>query len=234
MNFMKMRPFLVTICTAFVCSTAFSLSAEESIPFPEVAHVEKAGDADQASTDLLPLMEYIGNNPDDAYLHRIHNDAYYHLVAFSDNGDIIQLHDASKWAVHPAQMHTVLYWVQSDNIFIKPRSSCYSNYKFVLQNYTTQQAVEVNLISPPLPMGAQTFRITNIEPNTRMVLLSDNTVWQVDAADSYFPYWQIGQRILIGLNNQWRVAPLPNILINVDLYGEPYSQANFFGYPVGN
>lgn len=231
---MNMRLFLASLCTAFVCCTTFSLPAEEAKPFPEVVHVDKAQNSQASSTAMLPLGDYIGNNPDDAYLYRIHNDAYYHIVSFTDNGDEVQLHDGSKWSVHPSQLYTVLYWVQSDNIFIKPKSSCFSSHKFVLHNYTTQQAVEVNMISPPLPMGALTYRIVNIEPNTRLVLLSDNTVWQVDAADRFFPYWQVGQRVLIGLNHHWRTAVLPNILINVDIYSEPYSQANFFGYPAGN
>ncbi len=102
-----------------------------------------------------------------------------------------------------------------------------------LHNRTTNQAVAVNLINPPLPMGAGTFRIVNIEPYARLVHLSDNTVWQIDSQDFNFPYWKIGQRVLIGVNNNWRTASFPHILINVDMYKEPYSQGIFYGYPVG-
>ena len=233
MSPLTMRSFLTVVCSALFCTASLSVLADEATPFPEVVHVEKTENPVEDLAETLPWLEQLGYNADDAYLYRIHNDAYYHLVAFSDNGDVVQLHDASKWSVHPSQRHTVLYWVQTDNIFIKPYSSCFSSYKFVLHNQTTQQAVEVNLINPPLPMGAYTFRIVNIEPYARLVQLSDNTVWQVDAADANFPYWQVGQRLLIGLNNHWRTAPLPNILINVDMYNEPWSQADFYGYPVG-
>lgn len=221
------------IVAGMMCLQSGYAAEEDSAPFPEVVHVEKAENPEGNLAETLSLLDQIGYNPDDAYLYRLHDDAYYHIVAFSDNGDVVQLHDGSKWAVHPSQCYTALYWTQSDAIFIKPRSSCFSSYNYVLQNYTTQEAVEVNLISQPLPMGAYTFHIVNIEPYSRLIQLNDNTVWQVDASDRNFPYWQIGQRLLIGVNNYWRTAPLPNIMINVDLYGEPYSQADFYGYPVG-
>lgn len=239
-NRLNIRSFIFILVTAVLSAGASSAlaeqaqEAEEATPFPEVVHVENSENLVEELAESMLLLEQIGYNPDDAYLYRIHNDTYYHLVAFSDNGDVVQLHDGSKWAIHPSQRHAVLYWVQSDNVFIKPQSSCFSSYKFVLHNHTMQQSVEANLINPPLPMGVYTFRIINIEPYARLVILSDNTVWQVDATDSNFPYWQIGQRVVIGLNNHWRNSPLPNILINVDMYKEPYSQANFYGYPVGN
>lgn len=214
-----------------VLSTTF-LMAESAVPneknpFPEVISANNF-DSSLEAGEMLPFLESI-HSADDPYLYRIHNDAYYHIVAFSDNGDVVQLHDASKWSVHPSQSQMVLYWVRNNDIFIKPRSSCFSSYQYVLYNRTTQQAVEVNLITPPLPRGDNTFRIVNIEPFTRMVQLSDNTAWVISPDDDNFPYWQIGQRVLIGVNNHWRTAPLPNILINVDLYGEPYSEGNFYG-----
>lgn len=199
---------LSVLCTASLMGNPFSEKMESSNLSKQIYH------------------------PEDAYLYRVHNDAYYHLVAFSDNGDVIQLHDASKWSVHPSERLTVLHWVQTDNIFIKPCTSWFSSYKFVLFNHTLQQSVEVNLIDPPLPMGAQTFRIVNIEPYSKKIQLSDNTIWQMDPSDSNFYYWQIGQRIVIGLNNHWSVNPFVNIFINVDLYDQPYSQGNFYGYPV--
>lgn len=220
------RSFL-TICSLALVYSA-SLVAEEENTFPEVVRVEQTEGENSGLADLF--SQQIGYHPDDAYLYRVHNNTYSHLFSFSDNGDVVQLHDGSKWEVHPGQAYAVLSWTQSDNIFIKPRSSCFSSYKYVLHNYTLQQAVEVNLIYPPF---ALTFRIVNIEPYARLVQLSDNTVWQIDATDPTFPYWQIGQRLMIGLNNHWRSAPLPNILINVDIYNEPYSQGNFYGYPVG-
>lgn len=170
---------------------------------------------------------------DQPYLSRIHKDAYYHPVAISDTGDVVQLQDASTWSVHPSQQKQILYWASDDDIFIKPSSSCFSMYSYILFNRTTDRAVGVNLINPPLPMGEATFRIINIEPYARLVQLSDNTVWQISANDPYFSSWRIGQRILVGVNNNWRTAAFPHIFVNVDLNREPYSTGDFYGYPIG-
>lgn len=146
--------------------------------------------------------------------------------------DVVQLHDASKWSVHSKYRQTVLRWAQSDEIFIKPRAYCFA-YDYVLYNRTTRQFAPVNLMEPPLPMGGYTFRVVNIEPNARLIQLSDNTIWRVDLNDPQFDYLKIGDRVLIGVNNNWRTASCPNILIHADRYGKPYSLADFYGYPVG-
>lgn len=233
MNHLFIRPLLAIVCITALCIGTAYIYATDELPFPEVLPVEKTEVSAEELTETLPWDQTLGYNQDDAYLYRIHKDAYYHLVACSDNGNVIQLHDASKWSVQYNQRYTVLKWVQNDDLFIKPSSSCFSPYRYVLYNRNLQQAVEINLIKPPLLMGAFTFRIVNIEPYARLVQLSDNTIWQIDPQDFNFPYWQIGQRVLIGVNNNWRSSPLPHIIINVDIYKEPYSQSDFYGYPVG-
>jgi hypothetical protein len=78
-------------------------------------------------------------------------------------------------------------------------------------------------------MGGYTFRILNIEPHQKLVHLSVGTVWQVNPRDRNFHQWQIGHRLIIGVNNNWKAAEMPHILINVDLYKEPYAEADFRG-----
>lgn len=233
MNHLFIRPFLATLCTALVCMSANVVCANEQEPFPEVVRVEQEETSTENVSDTLKwAAEIIDYSNDSQYLQRIHNDGYYHLVALSDTGDVVQLHDASKWEVQRSGRAKVLYWVQSDDIFIKPSASCFSYHQYVLYNLQQNQAVAVNLINPPLPMGERTFRIVNIEPYQRLVLLSDNTVWQVGPG-SYFTSWQVGQRVLVGVNNHWRTAQFPQVLINVDQAGQPYSEATFYGYPAG-
>jgi hypothetical protein len=236
MNSHLLRPFLVAFCGALLCigsNAIFANENEEEASFPEVVRIEQKENENDQVNEPMPLSEVIGNyNNDGYYLQRIHNDGYYHLVAYSDTGDVVQLHDASKWQIARSGRQQVLYWVQSDDIFIKPCISWFSSNRYVLHNRTTNQAVEAQLINPPLPMGAYTFRIVNIQPYERLVLLSDNTVWQV-GPDSNFSQWKIGQRLLVGVNNKWRTATYPHILINVDMPYEPYSQAIFYGYPAG-
>ena len=232
MNRLFIRPFLTIFCTAFLCiGTSFVFAEEEISNTEELSFEQQENSLEDLKEDLW--SENRGYKDDSIYLQRIHNDAYYHLVAYSDNGDRVQLHDASKWEVQSSGRQKVLYWVQSNDIFIKPNASCFSSYRYVLQNRTKNETVEVNLINPPLPMGAATFRIVYIDPYSRLVHLSDNTVWQIDFKDADFRYWKIGHRVLIGVNNNWRTAPLPNVLINVDLHKEPYSKGNFYGYSTG-
>jgi hypothetical protein len=240
MKSLFLRPILVGVCSTFLCYGTEGFAATDEVPFPEVIPIEKPDVKPESSlaedmAETLPWAEQLGYNSDDAYLYRIHKDAYYHLFILSDKGDVVQLHDGSTWAVHPSQQHMVLGWAMNDDLFIKPSSSCFSSYRYVLYNRNPmiQQAVEVNLISSPLPTGIYTFRIVNIEPYARLVQLSDNTVWQISSSDYHFPLWQIGQRVLVGVNNNWRTNPLPHIIINVDMYKEPYSQADFYGYPAG-
>ncbi len=215
---------------------SFSLSsltiADEIQEFPKIKSIQEESISEEYSNILIADSIFGRNSYNDAYyLQRIQNDGYYHLVAFSDIGDIVQLHDASKWEIERSGRQKVLYWVQSDDIWIKPCISWFSGYNYVLYNRTTNQAVEANLIYPPLPMGANTFRITNIQPYERLILLSDDTVWQI-APDANFAKMRIGQRILVGVNNNWRTEKYPHIFINVDLQGVSYSLVSFYGYPV--
>lgn len=232
MKLLFTRPFLALFCGAFLALEPNVIFAGKEEPFLGVKNfIEQKERPKEHCTKNL--VEAIGYSNDSYYLQRIHDNAYYHIVAFSDNGDVVQLHDASKWEVQRNGRQKVLQWVQADDIFIKPNASCFSFYKYVLHNRTVNQAVEVNLINPPLPMGAYTFRITNIQPYERLVLLSDNTVWQVGPS-SNFSYWNVGQRVIVGVNNKWRTTSFPHILINVDMSGQPYSEADFYGYPLAN
>lgn len=179
------------------------------------------------------LTSQIGRPHDDSYyLQRLHQNALYQIFGYSSDGGVVQLFDASKWDIHPTGAKKVLYWTKSDAIFIKPSVSWSSQRKYVLYNLSKNQAVEANLLASPLPLGEKTYTIIDIHPTESLILLSDQTVWKVKS--DYFSNWLIGQRVLVGVNNHWRDATFPHILINVDLYGNPYRQANYHGAPGTN
>lgn len=211
-------------CLSFSSISALNQDFKNNFPSENLISAE----SEESQDSLLPTALSLINGQN-----YVHENANYHLVAFSDTGDVVQLQDASKWSVYQRQRDTVLRWVQSDYIYIKPSASCCSSYKYVLHNLTTEEAVEVNLIKPPLPMGAYTFLIVNIDYALGWVQLSDNTIWEIDPYDKNFPYWKIGQAVLVGVNNKWRTATKSHILINVEMYGQPYSQASYYGYTVG-
>lgn len=232
MNSLFPRSFLSAFCTSFLCLSSVVVFANhhEETPFPEVVQVVEEKESNE--NFAMAFTETIGEYNDSYYLQRIHDDAYYHLVSCSASGDFVYLHDASKWEIQGSGRQKVRDWVQAHDIFIKPNAACFSSYSYILHNRTTNEVVAANLIWPPMPMGAYTFRIVNIEPFKRLILLSDNTVWQVPTHVN-FGYWQIGQCVLVGVNNNWRTARFPQILINTSISGEPYTEVVFYGYPVG-
>lgn len=226
----RFRLTLMTLCSAavlFGSSSLFSNEAEPK-PFPEfVKVVEEEGVAEEQ----IMLNDFISNYSSDYFLERIHADSLYHCVAFSDRGDVVQLHDYSKWEVSWDDRVKVLSWVADDEIVIHPTTAWFSFYKYELYNITTGQRVGVNLISSPMLMGSGTFHIANIEPYQRLVLLTDHTVWRI-GPDVNFSKWRIGQRLIVGVNAGYVSPVYPQILINVDLRGEPSSEAVFYGYPI--
>lgn len=224
------KVFLAGLSAILISFNFHSLIAQELEvnSFPEVIIENHPSDGELTST----LIENLGSFSDSYFLQRIHPNGYYHLVAYSDNGDTVQLHDASKWSIQSSGRKKVLYWVTNDDIFIKPSASCISLHRYVLHNRTINQVVWANLISPPLPMGSNTFRIVNFEPYQSLVLLSNNTVWKVHP--NLGSSWKIGQRVIIGVNNHWRTAKHPQIIINADSWSVPFCEAIFYGYPANS
>ncbi len=208
------RSFFVSGLASLLAASAFSFTQVGVAPHPAV----------------------VSCDPEIVALNRLHPDAYYHFATYSATGDMIQLHDASTWFIHPQQRHIVLSWKLHDDIFIKRTASCFSYYKYVLYNRMTKEAVEANLKSPTPnspnpPMGIPVFRIINIDMHNRLIQLNDNSFWFINPNSYDFSRWQIGQRLLVGVNNQWRSNDYPHLFINVDRYGEPHVEVMNQNYP---
>lgn len=168
-----------------------------------------------------------GNNDDAQFMQRIHPDCYYYPYAVTSSGDNIQLHDASRWYVHPYNRNAVKEWDLGDLLFIKPNASCFSSYAYVIQNRRTQQVVEVNLLHAPNDAVSSNFIIAGIDRENRLAYLNDGSVWKINPKDVSFRLWQVGQRVLVGLNNYWRTNAYPHIIINASIYKAPYCEADF-------
>ncbi len=221
--------FLTTFCSAFFCIGSISVFAYDGADFPQIDYVLQEINVNRGRVELADVIDPKYES-DSYYLQRIYQGSCYHyLLGCSDDGEIIQLKDASKWEVKYRGRQKVLGWASDDEIFIKPCASCFSSYRYVLYNRTLNQAIEANLKSGPLPMGALTLKVRNIDPYHRLILLNDNTIWRLES-DFDLAHWQLGQRVIVGLNNKWRTEPYPQILINVELCDKsPYSRAIFHG-----
>lgn len=218
MTGLSRRSFFSIFCNTLLCIAA-----------PMVVHASEAPPLDwQAINPNYASRSAADNFNDNYYLQRIHADSYYHIVAYSDNGDTLQLYDGSKWSIQSNGRKKVLYWRKSQEIFIKPNVSWFSFYKYVLYNRTTNEAVEANLLSHPLPQGEKVFAIVEIRPYERQFLLNNHTVWQL-SPNANMERWFVGQRVFIGVNNKWRTVEFPHILINADRSDNPYVEASFFG-----
>ena len=119
-----------------------------------------------------------------------------------------------------------------DIIFIKPRSSCFSRYNYVLYNFTSGEAVEAAFISMPRTYHYNKQQITKIDYYNGYIYLNDpnNTVWQVALSDNSYKSWQVGDFIIVGVNNNWRINSYPHILINCSITNGPYCEANLLLY----
>lgn len=217
----------------FCMSSMGAVSATENrLSMTEILEIEDQR-LSQTPVDIIEkAMPKLGYQSDDQYLDRIHKLAYTFPIGVINNGQRIRLVDGSDWFVNSSQRYQVNNWAQSDTIFIKPKSSCFSMYPYVLNNRTTREAVEVQFSDMPLYYGAYRQKIAKIDPYNRVVQLDDpeNTVWEISFSDSGFNYWKVGDFVIVGVNNEWRIANYPHILINASITNGPYCEGSFFGY----
>jgi hypothetical protein len=165
---------------------------------------------------------------DAPYLHRIHPNAYYYPISYKFNGEKIELSDGSIWYVHPYYRTTIMRWALTDAIFIKPNAAWFSAYRYVLQNRVTGDVVEVNLEMQPLFSSIFARWIVDVDYLNGAVVLNDGSLWFINFADrNLFNQWLIGDRIVVGVNNHWKVAAYPHILINTNIAPVSYCEADF-------
>lgn len=207
-------------------------AAENRLSVSEVFAIEHQRIAQTPAEIIEKSMPKLSFHNDEQYLDRIHKLAYTFPIGIFNNGRAIRLVDESDWIVNSVQQYIVRNWVKSDTIFIKPKSSCFSIYPYVLYNRTTNEAVEVQFDNMPYYYGVYRQKIAKIDPYTRLVQLDDyeNTVWTISFSDSSFNYWKQGDYIIVGVNNDWRIANYPHILINTSITGAHYCEGSFYGY----
>lgn len=182
--------------------------------------------------DPTPSVSMQTLPPQDVLSH-LHRSAYYYIIGKGEG--VLELIDGSRWDINDRQANLVRhYWGGDDLILIKPCIACFSSYRYVLHNVSKDQAVEANLIICPMPYAAYTYTIINIDYTDGFVQLSDGTIWALDPTDTKLYYWEVGHQVLVGVNNYWRTAQMPHILINATLYHEPFIRAKVAGWGSSN
>ena len=138
---------------------------------------------------------------------------------------LIQLKDGSIWLLHLDDGPIIKDWKKSHKLLIRPAYTSFWPdfmivYKYVLTNLNLNAEVGIRLASLP----EESFRIESIDRTSKRILLNDLTIWDIDVK-SDLAGWQEGNRIVIGMNNEWTAATYPQILINGDLNNQPYVSA---------
>lgn len=237
--FLKRCGFLVAMLCAGICV------ADE----PQVPENYKVGERAQSAEEQLAIDEqriidepvrcydtgatkksaaFYYQDPDAAALYRLHPYAFYYPVVYQSWRDGLQLNDGSVWYVSPYDRYKVLSWSPNDPIFIKPDVYCCSPFYYVLQNRVTGEVAEVNLIEPPQYIGPATYWVIDIDYLNGALILEDlggnHTIWYV-SIPAILHNWTYGDRLIVGVNNNWRYTFYPHILINVHTLG--YCEATF-------
>lgn len=175
---------------------------------------------------------YYAEDPTDSISFQMHPNVRNHIYGYTSKGFSLQLKDGSMWEVTPHKREMIMQWRKNERIFIKPAYACFlpSNfitYKYVLYNEKRNEIAEVKLIKESIPVEGGAFIINWIEPYQQIIQINDGTLWQVNLSESELDKWEVGHRVFVGVNNNWRTEKYPYILINMDMHNIPLKKAEY-------
>ncbi|MDE3046122.1 MAG: hypothetical protein KGJ02_05715 [Verrucomicrobiota bacterium] len=137
------------------------------------------------------------------------------IVAVSAVGDSMELEDGSQWKVNSYDSYKTLTWRANDPLMLTQNTRWFSSYNYRLVNRNTGSSIEVNLFLGPTKGGEYTKYITLIDFAQGIVLLTDNTHWEISSSDAkLLREWLVGDPVIIGYNSGWDSSK-ESILINV-------------------
>jgi len=139
------------------------------------------------------------------------------FIAASAFGDSVELEDGSVWKVNRYDGYKALNWRMNDPLLITQNTRWFSSYNYRIVNQNTGTSIEANLFLGPIQNGEFTHYIVAIEPIRRILMLNDNTHWEVSSYDtSIFRDWAIGDAVITGYNSGWDSSS-EGVLINVNM-----------------
>jgi hypothetical protein len=151
-----------------------------------------------------------------------HPGAYHFAYAVGLFGDTVTTEDGTVWNVNPNDSYKVFNWLSTDTIVVMPNHAWFSCYGYCLVNLNTDTAVEATIglyVKPPYH-SVFNHRVTLIDDYRQMIWLEDGSVWSILNYDYQPIHWQVGDTVIIGINDGWYLNTNPNILINaVNLVG---------------
>lgn len=216
------------LCAGFILTTTLHSSEErESLRTPlgeRAATAEELAAMEAERQDIaLHNPEELQNQQEDQGQSELqargmkaeHALAYQQAYAIDyDFGTQIELLNGSVWAVRPNGRGKVRNWLPTDVLFIGSNSSSYSNFK--LENQTTGNSAEVDIILGPFYYGERTSWIIDIDWYNRRVTLNDGSQWDVSLwGKPELRRWMINDTVLIGVNKGISSWFNTSLLVNV-------------------
>ncbi len=145
-----------------------------------------------------------------------HQGVFHNPLSVSFFGDSITLEDGSVWVTSGDDSYKTLNWLTSDLLVITPNHSWFSAYDYIITNQNTGVSVKVNLVLGPLVDAVYRHWIIAIDYISDNVWLEDGSIWKMTDC-TVMKQWQVGDSVIIGINDGWFSSLYPNILINVNM-----------------
>ena len=161
----------------------------------------------------------------------VFNSCTHNLVGVSVLGDYLIIQDGSEWRIKPGYSD-IFSWKENHPIVIIENNSFYSSYfhgyHYKMINVQTNADVEVKLHLGPILENPYTLLVAAINPSTCEIILSDNSLWQLDPSQrKLWSKWLVSDGIIVGTNVKgWYNNSYDNILINVNIKDNPNIRAN--------
>lgn len=146
--------------------------------------------------------------------------SFYHIDNCSADGKTLTMTDGSKWEIPVGKVS----WKKNETVLIR-FSDGYKDGRFNLFNIGRNVSHDANLLSLP-DRDKYTYRITYIDRSGAFIVINNDTVWKMNSSEA-LSSWQIGDRIIVGVNSQWGIAYYPEMFINVEISETPHCFARF-------
>lgn len=203
-----------------VISSVFSqepVNNERYVPEIEVARM--LDEQEQLELELSQSAEStisFGSN-----VNYIDERAIIQVTSIGSNGSNIEMPNGSTWEVRWGDRRVVQNWKPRQQIYLMPGSS-WSSYRYTAVNMIRQEQAQVLMASYAWYNSPHTKYITDIDKITGHVQLNDGSSWDVSRFhQKYVALWEIGDVVMIGVNNGFLSFSNPNILINLS-HGKMY------------
>lgn len=145
-----------------------------------------------------------------------HQGVYHNPLSVGVLGESVTLEDGSVWSVSSDDTYKTLNWLTSDLIVVSPNHAWFSVYDYVITNQNTGVSVKANLILGPIVDAVYRHWVVAIDYLWDRVWLEDGSIWTLFDS-SISKQWQVGDTVIIGVNDGWFSTSYPNILINVNM-----------------